>query len=169
MSPTYGCASHTQSALGCCRRSSLSQFGKLWGKWACKTNGWTIVPENKFSRSIVFNHKSCIATICLRADNSTTPPPTERSRLWVQKKREVLMNFSFEYPTMSYFRTSFCVTYPVFGHWEILPPTRIIFKWGRRSSAGESRPSRWNVQKTKGLEDWLKSRCQIYLNSRFFN
>ena len=38
---------------------------------------------------------------------------------------------------------------------------------GRRSSAGESRPSRWNVQKTKGLEAWLKRRCQIYLNRRF--
>ena len=38
---------------------------------------------------------------------------------------------------------------------------------GRRSSAGESRPSRWNVQKTEGLEDWLKRRCQIYLNRRF--
>ena len=37
---------------------------------------------------------------------------------------------------------------------------------GRRSSAGESRPSRWNVQKTKGLEAWLKRRCQIYLNRR---
>ena len=77
-----------RSALGCCRRSSLSQFGKLWGKWPCKTNGWTIVPENKFSNTIVFNHKSCIATICLRADNSTTPPPTERPRLWVQKKEK---------------------------------------------------------------------------------
>ena len=38
---------------------------------------------------------------------------------------------------------------------------------GRRSAAGESRPSRWNVQKTEGLEAWLKSRSQIYLNRRF--
>ena len=30
---------------------------RIWGKWPCKTNGWTIVPENKFSSTIVFNHK----------------------------------------------------------------------------------------------------------------
>ena len=81
MSPTYGCASHTQSALGCCRRSSLSQFGKLWGKWPCKTNGWTIVPENKFS-----SHRPPIPTIfdCnnLHAVCTRLLPPFESVTIW---------------------------------------------------------------------------------------
>ena len=109
-----------------------------------------------------------------RADKSPEAPPTDRPRLRGQtvaqtirhKKRRGQKPLLFV-PYDVLFSNEFLRDLGRLWSLRDIAPDLNNLWVGRRSSAGESRPSRWNVQKTEGLEAWLKSRSQIYLNRRF--
>lgn len=59
---------------------------RIWGKWPCKTNGWTIVPKNLFSAIIHQRQKIAIAIIadqrqlCHTATDWTTSAPSTKKK-----------------------------------------------------------------------------------------
>ena len=82
-----------------------------------------------FSGKMVFENGKCRTA----EFNPTIAILMGREPFFNEKGASVDTETPLLYPMIFYFRTSLFVTYLVFGHCEILPPTRKIFKWVERS------------------------------------